>query len=196
MGILSTTRRTSVMNTIIVVQKPSYMQAFQYDGDLQNSKGEFYVPDWAKVAYKLGQLYYSGPDLFLINEPYKAQVVHIGDWLVNSNDGILIHTDESFRATYDIVEDNRPTPTPKQHFMTVMNACIRLQCGVNVVVQIADSPKPETIYNPFENLAHKIVYYDNMYDEDLKLKSNPKIRIIQAYTALDNMSEVGWIASA
>ena len=39
-------------------KKPVEIEAFQYDGDLMNQFGEWYVPDWAVNAFKNSILYY------------------------------------------------------------------------------------------------------------------------------------------
>ena len=38
------------------------LEAFQYDGDMQNSDGEYYVPEWAVEALKTGKLCYVNMD--------------------------------------------------------------------------------------------------------------------------------------
>lgn len=45
--------------------KDSYIEAFQFDGDLMNSKGKWYVPDWAVNAYQNGILRFKGENMFL-----------------------------------------------------------------------------------------------------------------------------------
>lgn len=35
-------------------KKPVVIEAFKYDGDLQDSKGEYYVPEWAVGAFESG----------------------------------------------------------------------------------------------------------------------------------------------
>src|SRR5574344_1497993 len=39
-------------------KKPVVIEAFQYDGDLQDSDGEYYVPDWAVKAFEGKVMYY------------------------------------------------------------------------------------------------------------------------------------------
>lgn len=45
--------------------KDSYIEAFQFDGDLMNTKGKWYVPDWAVNAYQNGILRFEGENMFL-----------------------------------------------------------------------------------------------------------------------------------
>ena len=42
-------------------KKPVVVDAFQYDGDLMRSNGEWSCPDWAKDAFQSGTLYYDSP---------------------------------------------------------------------------------------------------------------------------------------
>ena len=44
------------------IKKPVEIEAFQYDGDLKGSNGEYYVPEWAVKAFKDGIMYYDSPD--------------------------------------------------------------------------------------------------------------------------------------
>lgn len=46
-----------------------------------------------------------------------------------------------------------------------------------VHVQIGDN-HPEIIFNPKENFAAKMEYYQNAYTPELTLKANPDIRIV------------------
>mgnify|MGYP000957139957 CR=1 FL=1 len=38
-------------------KKPIIIEAFQYDGDLMNKHGEYYVPQWAINAFYIGKRY-------------------------------------------------------------------------------------------------------------------------------------------
>ena len=40
-------------------KKPVVIEAFQYDGDLKDCDGSWYVPAWAVEAYEKGVMYYS-----------------------------------------------------------------------------------------------------------------------------------------
>lgn len=41
-------------------KKPVEIEAFQFDGDMKYSNGEYYVSEWAVKAYKEGTLFYEG----------------------------------------------------------------------------------------------------------------------------------------
>lgn len=42
-------------------KKPVVIEAFQYDGDLKDRDGKYYVPGWAVKAFKEGTMYYIIP---------------------------------------------------------------------------------------------------------------------------------------
>ena len=46
-------------------KKPVVIEAFQYDGDMINSIGKPYVPEWAISAVNNNTMYYDGPELFI-----------------------------------------------------------------------------------------------------------------------------------
>lgn len=70
----------------------------------------------------------------------------------------------------------------KKHFMFVMDNALVLEKGIMVHVSVPDLPYPEIIYNQYENIFSKIKYYDEAYDDEMKLKANPEIYIIDADT--------------
>lgn len=93
-------------------KKPVIIEAFKYDGDLMNSKGEYYVPEWAVEAYKSGVLFYSADDsntppceLFIktLEGNMKASV---GDYIIRGVEGELYPCKpDIFEQTYEPVED-------------------------------------------------------------------------------------------
>ena len=89
--------------------KASDVEAFKYDGDLMNSKGNYYVPDWAVKAFKKGIIYYNG---FLPGESPcglfigLSEHVSIGDYVVQDSDGkIYACESDVFEEAYEKVED-------------------------------------------------------------------------------------------
>jgi hypothetical protein len=56
-----------------------------------------------------------------------------------------------------------------------------------VELQVGDS-SPELIINPKENFGAKMAYYEGAYRNDLKLKSNPEIKIVH-YEFVENLKE-------
>lgn len=47
-----------------------------------------------------------------------------------------------------------------------------------VVYVSVEGGKPEMIVNPKHNVDAKMIYYRTAYDNDLRLKANPKIQIV------------------
>jgi hypothetical protein len=43
-------------NKMKATKKPVTIECFKYDGDLMNSDGKYYVPDWAQKAYEDGTI--------------------------------------------------------------------------------------------------------------------------------------------
>lgn len=48
---------------------------------------------------------------------------------------------------------------------------------LTVFIDMPSLPEPEMIVNPPRNLESKVTYYLEAYDEDMRLKSNPNIRM-------------------
>ena len=46
-------------------KRPVVIEAFQYDGDMINSSGKPYVPEWAISAVNNNTMYYDGSELFI-----------------------------------------------------------------------------------------------------------------------------------
>ena len=43
---------------MMYIKKPRIIEAFQYDGDLINQNGKYYVPKWAEDAHKKGIIFF------------------------------------------------------------------------------------------------------------------------------------------
>lgn len=56
---------------------------------------------------------------------------------------------------------------------------------VGVVVKLPDQETPELIINLPDALHQKANYFQNAYDEDLKLHLNPEVRILKYDFTLD-----------
>jgi len=66
------------------------IQAFRYDGDLMDSDGNYYVPDWAVKAFKDKVLYYhSDRELYImgVSASVPDVKVSIGDYIVQDDQG-------------------------------------------------------------------------------------------------------------
>lgn len=98
------------------------LEAFQYDGDMQNSDGEYYVPEWAVEALKTGKLYYANmdaggmPPLCVKHELVDCYLLVVaGDYVVKFEDGrIRPFAAKVFEEIYEIVKDEKTTDSLDQ----------------------------------------------------------------------------------
>lgn len=71
----------------------------------------------------------------------------------------------------------------KIEFTRILEAAIKEECEyVTVFVQMPDLPLPELITNPIENIPMKLEYYEQAYDEQMRLKAKQEIRIVGVTT--------------
>ena len=85
-------------------KKPVVIAAFQFDGDLMDSKGRWYVPYWAIEAYHEGNLYFIGAELY-IETLEGVMHVPVGNYVIRGVDGELYSCREDiFNKTYEEVE--------------------------------------------------------------------------------------------
>ena len=96
-------------------KKPIVIEAFQYDGDLMNSDGEYYVPNWAVDAFIDDILLYDS-QLNKNTPPYELYVDTLeGRMLINVNDYVIQGVNgelypckpDIFKKTYEVVEENK-----------------------------------------------------------------------------------------
>lgn len=81
--------------------KELIVEAFQYDGDLMNSKGEYYVPDWAVDAFESKILFYDLIGAFFIRNEDEVQHINVGDYIIKTkNDKIYFCNQDFFNNTY------------------------------------------------------------------------------------------------
>lgn len=88
-------------------KKPVFVEAFQYDGDLMNSKGEYYVPQWAVEAYKNGLMYHKGNDGNLYIKTLEGEMTaSVNDVIIKGVKGeIYPCKPDIFKDTYERVEE-------------------------------------------------------------------------------------------
>lgn len=91
-------------------KKPIVIEAFQYDGDLINKEGNFYVPEWASEAYKGGVMYFKSidelycPCTLFIKTLEGDMVADVGDYIIKGIKGELYPCKpDIFEKTYDEV---------------------------------------------------------------------------------------------
>lgn len=75
--------------------KDSYIEAFQFDGDLMNAKGKWYVPDWAVNAYQNGVLRFEAENMYI-----EDSLVHINDYVIYTQGNLYILPQDVFEAIY------------------------------------------------------------------------------------------------
>jgi len=92
-------------------KKPIVIEAFQYDGDLMNTSGNYYVPDWAVTAFKDEVLFYESVyggvpcDLF-IKTLEGNMFVSVNDFVIQGVNGELYPCKpDIFEKTYDLVTE-------------------------------------------------------------------------------------------
>jgi len=92
-------------------KKPLVIEAFQYDGDLMGSDGNYYVPIWAVKAFTGGVLFYGSVedkepcDLF-IKTLEGNMLVNVNDYVIKGIQGELYPCKPNiFELTYELVED-------------------------------------------------------------------------------------------
>lgn len=80
------------------------VDAFKYDGDLINSDGEYYVPDWAAEAHKSGILYFKPyqnyPCELFIKTHYGDLHVKCDEYVIQGVNGELRVMSESLFDKY------------------------------------------------------------------------------------------------
>lgn len=94
-------------------KKPVVIEVFQYDGNLKDRDGEYYVPDWAVKAFKEGTMYYiiprtkpsDIPELY-IKTLEGNHHVSIGDYVIQGVNGELYPCKpDIFEKTYEEVSE-------------------------------------------------------------------------------------------
>ena len=91
-------------------KKPVVIEAFQYDGDLIDSRGKYYVPDWAKQAYENGILFYeeteNSPSEMFVKTLEGNMLASVGDYIIRGVNGeIYPCKPDIFEKTYEPVEE-------------------------------------------------------------------------------------------
>lgn len=98
------------MKTEKYLKKPVVIEAFQYDGDLIDSRGKYHVPDWAKQAYENGILFYeeteNSPSEMFVKTLEGNMIASVGDYIIRGVNGeIYPCKPDIFEKTYEPVEE-------------------------------------------------------------------------------------------
>ena len=97
---------------MIATKKRIAIECFQYDGDLKNSKGEFYVDRWAVEAFQSGVIYFNDGEMY-IKTLEGDHHVSVGDYVIRGvNNELYPCKPDIFEKTYDIFDENaKATPS-------------------------------------------------------------------------------------
>lgn len=86
-------------------KKPVTIECFKYDGDLKNSNGEYYVPEWAVEAEKNGTIFFKDYGEMYIKTLEGDHHASVGDYIIRGVNGELYPCKpDIFEKTYDIVD--------------------------------------------------------------------------------------------
>lgn len=90
-------------------KKPVIIEAFQYDGDLKNSKGEWCVPEWAIKAFENGIMFYEEynqkPSELFIKTLEGKHHVSVNDYVIKGvQDELYPCKPDIFEKTYEVVK--------------------------------------------------------------------------------------------
>lgn len=93
-------------------KKPVVIQAFQYDGDLIDNNGKYYVPEWAEEAHKEGIIFFdsldsdSPPCEMYIKTLEGIHHASVGDYIIQGVNGEIYPCKlDIFEKTYEKVSD-------------------------------------------------------------------------------------------
>ena len=92
-------------------RKPVEIEAFQYDGDLKGSDGNYYVPDWAVKVFEEGVMYFGSakidepPTKLLIDTLSGTRYANVGDYIIKDEYGEVYPCNpDIFKMAYERVE--------------------------------------------------------------------------------------------
>ena len=92
-------------------KKPVEVDAFQFDGDLMDTNGEYYVPSWAVLAFQFGRLFFDSsspltpPCELHIQTLDAIAIASVGDWIIQGTHGELYPCKpDIFAETYEPVD--------------------------------------------------------------------------------------------
>ena len=90
-------------------KKPVTIECFKYDGDLKNSDGKFYVPEWAEKAYNEGVIFFKDEGEMYIKTLEGEHHASVGDYIIRGVNGELYPCKpDIFEKTYDISDGDTP----------------------------------------------------------------------------------------
>lgn len=92
------------------IKKPVIIEAFQYNGDLKGSDGQYYIPNWAIDAFEEGIITYDSTDAepceLFIDTLEGCMHVSVGDYIIKGLKGELYPCKEDiFLESYEVCHD-------------------------------------------------------------------------------------------
>lgn len=97
-------------------KKPVTIECFKYDGDLKNSNGEYYVPEWAVEAEKNGTIFFKDQGEMYIKTLEGDKHASVDDYIIRDVNGELYPCKpDIFDKTYEFVEAHEAEPTDFVH---------------------------------------------------------------------------------
>lgn len=97
-------------------KKPVTIECFKYDGDLKNSDGKFYVPEWAQKAYEDGTIFFKDQGEMYIKTLEGDHHASVGDYIIRGVNGELYPCKpDIFDKTYEFVYSPEAKPTDFVH---------------------------------------------------------------------------------
>ena len=86
-------------------KKPVVIEYFEWDGDLMNRDGQYYVPDWAVEALNNGVIFFEGQGELYIKTLEGDHLANVGDFIIQGVKGELYPCRaDIFAMTYEPVE--------------------------------------------------------------------------------------------
>lgn len=99
-------------------KKPVTIEFFIYDGDLKNSDGMFYVPEWAQKAYEDGTIFFKDQGEMYIKTLEGDHHASVGDIIIRGVNGELYPCKpDIFEKTYNILTEEA-NATAQDHIDT------------------------------------------------------------------------------
>lgn len=93
-------------------KKPVVIEAFKYDGDLMDSKGNYYIPKWAEIAFLKEEIFYDSleedlPPCELFIKTLEGDMhVSVGDYVIKGVNGEMYPCKpDIFEKTYENLEE-------------------------------------------------------------------------------------------
>lgn len=82
------------------------IEAFQFDGDMMNSDGKYYVPEWAVNALNDNVLFFKDDGELYIKTSELDIPVCVGDYIVRGiHRTLFVYDPDIFEKIYELVEE-------------------------------------------------------------------------------------------